>query len=435
VKQHGSVLSSAERSTLLRFTRQPASRQFYSLPKTHKERTKWNGGFPPLRPICPDIGTETSMSGKFIATYLAPFVEKIGTYIPNSFVLANRLQTLRNLPSTAVWLVADVDQLYPSIPIKEAYDTVRTIVHANQAPGTDNTLASLILDLLSVHLHYNFLEFEGACWLQQAGIPMGKAWAPAVACLYMDIWDRNLLQRIPTKPLLLVRYTDDLLFIFPNREAAEDTVHIMNHINPNIKITEYTTATSVHFLDLKLDLVHFQPSLRLILPFTPTENELVVRISLYRKPSDLIAILHCESAHTWQLKMNTILSQCLRITRLSNDPISAGRNVFTLLAVMKHFRALPSRSLRRIRSKVIVSFVRTQLLKAHHVRTGTVYTGPVRNLRHRCLLSLPTNINHSLFKKTIMTLYDTLSPRERNSVGHCSTINQCQPKLLNLLFK
>ena len=115
VKKYAEALTTSERRDLLLYTRNPASRAFYALPKTHKDRSKWKFGLPPFRPICPDVRTETSMSAKFVAAFLSPFVEKIHTYVRNSYQLVSMLNNLRFLPSSAVWLAADVDQLYPSI--------------------------------------------------------------------------------------------------------------------------------------------------------------------------------------------------------------------------------------------------------------------------------------------------------------------------------
>jgi hypothetical protein len=80
---------------------------------------------------------------------------------------------------------------------------------------------------------------------------MGKAWAPAVACLFMDVWDQVLVRRLSVKPLFYVRYIDDLLLLFPNQSAANAAVTVMNDMRPNIKVSEFTIWTSVHFLDLQ----------------------------------------------------------------------------------------------------------------------------------------------------------------------------------------
>jgi hypothetical protein len=231
-------------------------------------------------PICPDVATETSMSAKYIASYLAPFVERIPTYVPNGHPVLRKIADLRNIPDAAVWLVADIDSLYPNIPVDDAYTAVRDLLHG---PNFCNSLQirDLVLELLRVQLHNNYFEFEGEYFLQIRGVPMGKAWAPAVACLYMSQWDSILVGRLHVKPILFVRYIDDLLLLFPSKEAADVALTVMNDIHTSIRVGEYTISNCVHFLDLLIELVSYSPTLGLKLDFVPNGGELVNRISLY----------------------------------------------------------------------------------------------------------------------------------------------------------
>jgi hypothetical protein len=446
IKRYSSVLSASEQRDMLLFTKSPSSRALYCLPKSHKDRAKWAHGVPPMRPICPDVRTETSMSAKFIAAFLTSFVEHLPTYVANSYSLVKLVNNLTAIPKEAVWLVADIDQLYPSIPVTEAFDTIRALLTPDDSTaGTNSELHQCVLDLLQVHLNHNYLEFNGEVFLQTKGIPMGKAWAPAVACIYMGRWDREFLQRLSVRPILFVRYIDDLLLLFPNAEAAKSARHCMDEVFPNIKVGDCSTGTDVHFLDLHLELLPFTPSLHLTLSVSPRLGDIVPRISLHRKPTDLIALLHLNSAHTWSVKTNCLQAQCIRISRLSNSPMLAGVNIFTLLYVMKELRCLPLRTLRRLRQRVVYSFAHDRiiaLLNNHGGTTGTsTSTSPsTRKTRsggqgRRTLLSLPMNIDYTLFRKYLQSLLATLSPRELRFVGRTVIVNQRRPKLQSLLFK
>ena len=83
INKFGSFLPKYVRTDLLTFTKKPRCGILYCLPKTHKSKDKWVDGLPPSRPICPDIGTESSCSGRFIAEYLKPYVLKIPSYLEN----------------------------------------------------------------------------------------------------------------------------------------------------------------------------------------------------------------------------------------------------------------------------------------------------------------------------------------------------------------
>jgi hypothetical protein len=70
------------------------------------------------------VETETAMSGKYLACARTPLVRQGASYFVSSADLVRILHRLRNLPSTAVSGVVDIDSLYPSTPPKEAYDVV-----------------------------------------------------------------------------------------------------------------------------------------------------------------------------------------------------------------------------------------------------------------------------------------------------------------------
>ena len=248
----------------------------------------------------------------------------------------------------------------------------------------------------------------------------------------MDQWDRELVQCLTVKPLFFVRYIDDLLFIFPDQGAANEAIAVMNSLRRNIQITEYCIGQSVHFLDVSLEFLPFTPALQLCLPFEPDMDETVIRISLYRKATDLIALLHFNSSHIWPIKFNTLYGQCVRIIRLSNDLRTAGQNIYILLAVMQRFRALPARTLRRIRCKIIHTVARSLVCGSHGYSKSP--SPPSCNVR-RNLLAIPMNIDHGMFKKSLMSLMDTLSVREQSYVGKCMVTSTQHKKLGMLLFK
>jgi hypothetical protein len=118
LKKYNSCFESpTQLTTLLEQCHKPKDRHLYGLPKTHKDRQKWTAGMPPMRPICPDVHTETAATAKLIAYYLGPIHSQQPAYLKNSYQL-KALLTQSNIDfSNAVVLVADVDSLYPSIPI------------------------------------------------------------------------------------------------------------------------------------------------------------------------------------------------------------------------------------------------------------------------------------------------------------------------------
>ena len=91
------------------------------------------------------------------------------------------------MPETAVLLTADIEALYPSIPVDEALNSVRQLLE--NCNDRESEMRNFVIQLLDVQLRMNYFDFDGAHYQKISGIPMGKPWAPAVACLYLQQWD------------------------------------------------------------------------------------------------------------------------------------------------------------------------------------------------------------------------------------------------------
>jgi hypothetical protein len=247
----GRLITIEQAKNLLQFTTSPKTRLIYGLPKTHKPREKWNI-IPPLRPICPDIRTETAQTGKLIAYYLSPIMQHLPSYIKNSYDLVKTLSCLPPLPPAAVLLVADIDNLYPSLPIRESLDRVVNKLH--QVQGSTPLETEFITKLLEVQLENNCFTFGNKHYKQLKGIPMGKAWAPAVASIYLEKWESAIFVTTKIKPILYVRYIDDILCILQSRDEADLLIEHFNSTDSNIRLSEQCVATTVHFLDLYITI-------------------------------------------------------------------------------------------------------------------------------------------------------------------------------------
>ena len=196
------ILTNKQAQALLLYTAKPATRYFYGLPKTHKQVNKWTNGMPPLRPICPDLRSETTATGCFIARYLNPLLSTIKSYCKNSYELKDRLLALPQLGPDTVLLTSDVDSLYPSIPVQPALHRVVRKLNT-KAPEFQ-----LVVELLRIQLAHNYFSFQDKSFHQIRGLPMGKAWAPVVACVYMDDWEASLWKVLGFEPIIYVRCID-----------------------------------------------------------------------------------------------------------------------------------------------------------------------------------------------------------------------------------
>jgi hypothetical protein len=363
------ILTDKQAKALLLYTDMPSTRYFYGLPKTHKAPAKWTDGMPPLRPICPDIRTETSSAGCFLAQYLSPLLVSIKSYLKNSYALKDRLTSMKPLGPEAVLLTSDVDSLYPSIPIGLALHRVVRKLN-NKAPEFQ-----LVTELLRIQLAHNYFMFQDKAFKQIKGLPMGKAWAPVVASIYMEEWECSLWRVLGFEPVLYVRYIDDIFAVFENIYEAQKFVEAAAVHDTHIRLSDTNIGRSVHFLDLRISITDFGR----------------FETSLYRKESDLIVLIHQQSAQCRGIKEGVILCQLRRMMRLHTDFIEAGRCMHTFIKLMVKFRGLTTRRAR---------FIWQRFLRS--IRTGSTHIG-------RCLrdpgqhMQLPTNQGRPAHDNTTTT--------------------------------
>jgi hypothetical protein len=445
VRKYEAYLGKNLSALLLSNTRQPKARAFYGLPKTHKSRDKWTDSFPPLRPICPDVGTETAASGRYIAKFLQPYFERIPSYLRNSLQLVAMLNEISELPATATFMVADVDSLYPNIPVQDAFDSVARLLRTDSQ--ADAQQVELVLDMLKVHLENNCFTFDNTFYKQTRGIPMGRAWAPAVASIFMSEWDHKFLDLLSNKPIVYRRYIDDIFCLFGDRQHAVIANSLIDNINANIRAGDRSIATDVHFLDLRLRII--PNTMRSLSPsqLTTTSDDHIVaytvdgptrvHISLYRKDTDLMCLLHHGSAHTRSLKLNVLFSQLVRIFRLSNDNMPAGWHMRQLIDVQIRVRCLSLRDARTVWSRLL-NWVARNVFMTRIADMSTINTPADRvnagRRRNRTLLRIPFIEKKSGLRNDLATIFEMLNDVERECTGELAVVNKPPVSLQRLFF-
>ena len=129
------------------------NRNFYCLPKTHKEKEKWIDEIPPFRPIVSENGSETQNSGQILAAFLKPIFENLESYLKNSFDMIEKLNKIV-FESKYLLIVADVDALYPNIPIQTGLDRVKKRLDLH------NQMDLFLFELLKIQCETNYFTFN-----------------------------------------------------------------------------------------------------------------------------------------------------------------------------------------------------------------------------------------------------------------------------------
>ena len=86
---------------------------------------------------------------------------------------------------------------------------------------------------------------------QISGTSVGTKFAPLYACIYMDRVEQDLLETQELQPLLWLRFTDDIIFIWTHRiEELKTFIGKFNNFTPNLRFAYKSSEKSISFLDL-----------------------------------------------------------------------------------------------------------------------------------------------------------------------------------------
>ena len=97
-------------------------------------------------------------------------------------------------------------------------------------------------------LKNNFLEFDSKVKQQISGTVIGTNFAPPYACIFMDKVEIDFLEMKAVKPLVWLRYIDDVLFIWnESEEKLNEFLENLNNFHPNLKFVSEKSKKSVNF--------------------------------------------------------------------------------------------------------------------------------------------------------------------------------------------
>ena len=141
-------------------------------------------------------------------------------------------------------------------------------------------------------LTMNNFTFNDSHYLQIHGTAMGTKMAPSFANLFLGLFEKNALRKVPFQPHIWLRYIDDVFMIWTESpENLKVFIDYLNNIHPTIKFTSSHSPTNVPFLDVNVSL-------------TSDGN---INTDLYTKPTDKhhsyfipLVILYTQKSHSFQ---------------------------------------------------------------------------------------------------------------------------------------
>lgn len=324
---------------LYRYLRVPPNRlpRFYGLPKVHKISEIVTT--PPIRPIVSHTNSLLSPYARLIDHVLQPVVRQYPDYLHNSEELINILSSF-HVKEDVLLVSMDVINLYPSIPQKECLDILHREIKKHQ-----NLLLldpNFIIQLLAINMSNNYFEFGNAIFKQTTGIPMGAAFSPTVANIYMSVLLQRFLSTTREKPLLLRRYIDDIFLIWPQNYNLSAFFNLINNFHPNIKFTINSSPVSIDFLDITIYKG----------PLMNTHQ--VLDIKTYQKEQNLFQYLHFTSQHPKSTFKAIITGECIRYAR-TNSQESNYQYQVQLLHTRLQRRGYPEKFITKYTEKISFS--------------------------------------------------------------------------------
>ena len=269
----------------------PKEARFYLLPKIHKKDV-------PGRPICSSIQHPTAHISKFVDEHIKKYVPKIRSYVRDTQHFISRLKQLGQIPNNALLVTLDVSSLYTNIPNHEGLLAVAE--HLRTDPDKQK-IGPHLLKLLQLVLHSMSFSFNGDHYLQIGGTAMGTSVAPNYANLFMDRFETKALDNWSLKPLVWLRFIDDIFMIWTHGEdSLSNFIEYLNGIHPTIKFTHKVSTSSINFLDTTIKI--------------NSNRELYT--TLYEKTTDTHLYLHYTSSHHAPSKTKGPYGQYLRLRRI-----------------------------------------------------------------------------------------------------------------------
>ena len=333
----------------------PRERRFYLLPKIHKDPKQWTVPYkiPPGRPIVSDCESESYRVSEYIDTFLAPLATKHPAYVRDTQHLLEILLETK-VPPNSFLATLNVDSLYTNIDNKAGMKAVDTAFKNNPILWInrvrDNRRDKEILELLKLSLENNDFTFNGDWYLQISGTAMGKKFAPNYANIFMADWESGALSKCEKKPLLYLRYLDDILLIWTYSESEFwEFYDTLNNHSPSIKLKATIQPDQVDFLDVT------------IYKGKQFNESGILDTKVYFKPTDTHQLFHKNSFHPKHTFAGILKSQITRFHRICNNKSDFDAACSILFQALRS-RLYSIRFLRGIKSKTVRELNQTREL-------------------------------------------------------------------------
>ena len=287
------------------------------------------------------------------------------SYIKDTNDFVNKIKNLK-IPIDALLISLDVESMYTNIDLKNGLDAVSSAFENHEK----TEIFYSVLKLLELSLKNNDFEFNDNFFLQIRGTSMGKKFAPHYADIFMAKFERDALEKCPLKPLIYLRYLDDIFIVWTHGEKAfAEFLTIFNSHQPPIKFKAEIHNNSIDFLDTTI--------------FKCPEKFDTLLTKVYFKPTDSHQLLFKTSFHPKHTFKGVLKSQIIRFYRICSREADF-EDAWGILYEALSKRKYSKRWLRKIKSQTILELQtkeRTDYVQECNPSSSRMGAGPCNTIR------------------------------------------------------
>lgn len=294
--------------------------------------------------------------------------------------------------------VVDVVSLYTNIPHDEGLGALRHFL--NQRPGPALPSTEFLVGLAERVLTMNAFRYGEQHYLQVRGTAMGTRMAPSYANLFMGHLEQEFLGCQSLRPLLWVRFIDDIFLLWHHGEQLLRVFLDRLGGHGSVRFTHQISADSITFLDVDVALEGGQ-----------------FRTRVHIKPTNPQQYLSYTSCHPPHTKRSIPRSLSVRGNRISGDRVDrASFNDGLHQRLLE--RGYPSSVLRqRIVPAHVDHHPPTQQRNPDRIFLTTLFFPGVHRI-HKMMKDLhPMLLNNSQTREIFSTL-PGISYRRPNNIGN-----------------
>lgn len=338
---------------------------FYIIPKLHKAKLG-------SRPITAQHSYMLAPLSNALAKVLQVEVNKHSDIARDSKVVMQRIEQLR-IEEHVKFVTYDVEQLYPSIDLRDAINTLDSclpVMRANKGFWTK---------VLQLIMYNNFVMADDAIYRQMKGTATGTQVAPPFANLYLYFKFKRLLNN---KDIFFhSRYIDDGLLVC---SASFDENLLIRQLQAvsNLELTHESSAKECIYLDIVI--------------YKGLRYNLTRRFDTktYFKPTNKFLYLPANSNHPSAHKKGMIKGEAIRTIRGCSDKaawLKALRQIYAGMIARGHHPTTIKKELKKVRyqDRYQYIFENTEKCPMKRAMVMTSYHEKLRETWRNLLISNP----------------------------------------------